>query len=564
MHLLLTYPSGRTSSRVTLLVIAAAYVDGLSPDLARSEPATLVLMGAVVLVAAARHRTAGGAERRARAAALAGAVLLSATLGLAALGRLFDAGTDTAAVWAVYGAVFAIACGLGADLVWGRWGRAALTGFVIDLGDRHEPQALRAALARTLGDPGLELAYRIDDRAGWVDETGRPVQLPARDGDGRRDVTLIGEAGAPIAAVVHDPAALSDPGLVAGVTAAARLAVANVRLQAEVAGRVQEMTASRRRLVEAGDEERRRLGEQLGEGPETRLADVAARLERLAAGTGGEIGATLRHLTDEVATTRTQLREFGQGIRPRTLTDGGLRPALAELARQSSVRVDVDVPDDRFAPAHELVAYFVCSEALANIAKYADASQARITVIASDGELAITVGDDGVGGADARQRLRPPRSRGPRGGTRRAAARREPGRRRDARRGGAAGDWRRRSVIWDDRAVVYRVVAWTVALSAAVVTVVVVRGEPSDSLAGDSVLALTAEVAAGLLLVAAASAARAPAAFRVRAGGRRRRVADRRMEQPRSRYGLQRRARPLRRVAGSCSRMPRCDTAIVD
>ena len=172
VHLLLTYPSGRASSRVTLLVIAAAYVDGLSPDLARSEPATLVLMGAVVLVAAARHRTAGGAERRARAAALAGAVLLSATLGLAALGRLFDAGTDMAAVWAVYGAVFAIACGLGADLLWGRWGRAALTGFVIDLGDRHEPQALRAALARTLGDPSLELAYRIDDQAGWVDETG--------------------------------------------------------------------------------------------------------------------------------------------------------------------------------------------------------------------------------------------------------------------------------------------------------------------------------------------------------------------------------------------------------
>ncbi len=403
VHLLLTYPSGRASSRVTLLVIAAAYVDGLSPDVARSEWTTLALMGAVVLVAAARHRAAGGAERRARAAALAAAALLSATLGLAALGRLLDAGTGTAAVWALYGAVLAIACGLTADLLWGRWGRAALTGFVIDLGDRHEPQALRAALARTLGDPDLELAYRIDDQAGWVDETGRAVQLPARDGHERRDVTLIGEEGAPLAAVVHDPAALSDPGLVAGVAAAARLAVANVRLQADVVGRVQDLTASRRRLVEAGDEERRRLGEQLDVGPEARLADVATRLQRLAAGTDGEVGATLSRLNDEVAITRRQLREFGQGIRPRTLTDGGLRPALAELARQSSVRVDVDVPDDRLAPAQELVAYFVCSEALANIAKYADASLARITVIASDDGLSITVGDDGVGGADARR-----------------------------------------------------------------------------------------------------------------------------------------------------------------
>jgi signal transduction histidine kinase len=403
VHLLLTYPSGRSSSRVALPLTAAAYVDGLAPDLARSEWATLALAGAVVLVAAARHRAVGGVERRARAAALAGAALLSATLGLAALGRLLDAGADTAAVWALYGAVVAIACGLTADLLWGRWGRAALTGFVIDLGDRHEPQALRAALSRTLGDPELELAYRIDEHAGWVDETGRPVQLPARDGDGGREVTLVGEEGAPVAALVHDPTALSDPGLLAGVAAAARLAVANVRLQADVAERVHEVTASRRRLMEAGDEERRRLGEQLDEGPEARLAEVATRLERLAAGAGGAAAATLRGLSDELGTTRVRLQEFAQGIRPRTLTEAGLQPALAELARQSSVPVEVDVPDRRFAPAHELAAFFLCSEALANVAKYADATRARMTVAASEHELRVVVADDGIGGADARR-----------------------------------------------------------------------------------------------------------------------------------------------------------------
>jgi hypothetical protein len=106
-------------------------------------------------------------------------------------------------VWAVYGAIVAIAFGLTADLLWGRWGRAALTGFVIDLGDDHELQALRAALARTLGDPGLELAYRVDGHTGWVDEAGRPVRLPDRDGAGRRAVTLIGEEGAPVATLVR-------------------------------------------------------------------------------------------------------------------------------------------------------------------------------------------------------------------------------------------------------------------------------------------------------------------------------------------------------------------------
>ena len=403
VHLLLTYPSGRTSSRVTLLVIAAAYADGLIPTVARSEWTTLALMGAVVLVAVWRHRAAGGAERRARAAALACAALLAAALGVAALMRLVEAGTDTVPVWVLYGAVVVIACGLTADLLWGRWGRAALTGFVIDLGDDHEPHALRAALARTLGDPGLQLAYRIDGHAGWVDEAGQSVQLPAGDGDGRRAVTLIDEEGSPVAALVHDPAALSDPGIVTAVAAAARLAIANVRLQADVAGRVHEVAASRRRLVEAGDEERGRLGEQLGDGPEARLTEVATRLERLAADTGGEVGARLRRLSDEMATTRVQLQEFAQGVRPRRLTDGGLRPALAELAEQSSVAVEVEVPDGRFAPARELVAYFVCSEALANVAKYADASRVRVTVVASEDELWVRVADDGVGGADARR-----------------------------------------------------------------------------------------------------------------------------------------------------------------
>jgi len=403
VHLLLTFPSGRISSRVTLVVIAAAYADGLIPGVARSEWTTLALMGAVVLVAAGRHRAVGGAERRARGAALAGTALLAAALTFAAFGRLLNAATGTAAVWLLYGAVVAIACGLTADLLWGHWGRAALTGFVIDLGDHHEPQALRAALARTLADPSLELLYRIDGGAGWVDEAGRRVAPPDGARDGRRAVTLIGEERAPVAALVHDPAALADPQLVTALAAAARLAVANVTLQADIAARVRDVAASRRRLVEAGDEERRRLGELLADGPEARLGEVGARLERLASGTGSEAAATLRALTDQVSTSRALLQDLANGIRPRTLTEGGLRPALRELAEQSSITVEVDVPDQRLAPALELVSYFVCSEALANIAKHANATRARIAVNASERELHVAVEDDGIGGADIRR-----------------------------------------------------------------------------------------------------------------------------------------------------------------
>ena len=87
-----------------------------------------------MLVAVARHRAVGGVERRARATALAGAALLSVTLGLTALLRLFDGVANQRPLWALYGAVVAIACGLTADLLWGRWGRAALTGL------RHRPR----------------------------------------------------------------------------------------------------------------------------------------------------------------------------------------------------------------------------------------------------------------------------------------------------------------------------------------------------------------------------------------------------------------------------------------
>jgi signal transduction histidine kinase len=399
VHLLLTYPSGRVGSRVSGVVIGAAYVDGLVPELARSEWPTIALMAAVVIVAARRHRAAGGVERRARAAALAGAAAVGGALALAAVARLAGAAHDEAAVWAYEVAVVLTALGLAADLVWGRWSRAAVTGLVVDLGDRYEPQALRAALARTVGDPDLQVAYRVGTAEAWVDEAGRPVRLPEREDPGRA-VTLLRDEGAPVAAIVHDPAALDDPELVASVAAAARLAVANVRLQADVAVRLGEVAASRRRLVEAGDEERRRLAAELRNGAEQRLAAVSARLARLEARRDGEAAATVRKLSGELDRARIDLTRFAQGIHPWVLTEGGLHPALAELSAQAAVPVTLDVADRRFPAAHEAAAFFVCSEGLTNVAKYATTARVEITVRALGSTLMVEVVDDGAGGAD--------------------------------------------------------------------------------------------------------------------------------------------------------------------
>jgi signal transduction histidine kinase len=208
------------------------------------------------------------------------------------------------------------------------------------------------------------------------------------------------DRGAPVAALVHDPAALRDEKLARSVAAAVRLALANVRLQADVAARVREVAASRRRLVEAGDEQRRRLREQLRGGAEQALGEVSSELAALAAGAHGEAAGTLDALVAELDAARADLARFAQGVHPRALTEHGLPGALGELASQTPVPVVLDVPQRRFPAPQEAAAYFVCSEGLANVAKYAEASGVRIGLEAVGPRLLVRVADDGLGGAD--------------------------------------------------------------------------------------------------------------------------------------------------------------------
>jgi len=397
VHVLLTYPSGRTRSPLVAAVIAAAYVDGLVPDLARAPWPTIALMASVVGTATWRLARSRGLERRARTAPLVCAAAIAAALGLAAIGQLAGADTEAAATWAYDAAIVLTAGALAADLLSGRTARAAATGLMVDLADHQEPRALRAALARTIGDPALEIAYRVGEL--WVDEAGRPVRLPG-DGNEAQVVTVVEDGGAPVAALMHDPAALRDTTLARSVAAAVRLALANVRLQADVAGHVRDVAASRRRLVEAGDEQRRRLREQLRTGPECGLGDVSGDLAALAAARRGETAAALGALVAELDAARTDLARFAQGVHPRALTERGLQAALSELADQAALPVALDIPSRRFPQAQEAAVFFVCSEGLANVAKYAEASGVRIVVATIGSRLLVRVADDGAGGAD--------------------------------------------------------------------------------------------------------------------------------------------------------------------
>jgi signal transduction histidine kinase len=317
-------------------------------------------------------------------------------LAASAVTRIAGVDAEAVTAWAYEIAVGGGVTGLAAGLLWGRWATGAVSGLVLDLGTGSDPQALRAALARTVGDPTLRVAYRVSD--GWVDELGRPVDAPAAAG---RAVTVVRDGGRPVAALMHDPAALADEGLAESVAAIARLAVATAAMQAESAQRLEDVAASRRRLVVVADEERRRIGERLAGGVQLRLTKLSGRLADLGAQRDGETAAALDELRDELDRARVDLDRFAEGVHPRTLAESGLAEALTELAGRAQADIDISaLHAEGIAPAQAAAAFFVCSECLANVAKHAPNARAEITARTVRGRLAVTIGDDGPGGAD--------------------------------------------------------------------------------------------------------------------------------------------------------------------
>ena len=400
VQVLLSYPSGRLERWSDRATVAFAYVVSAITGVAVTPGAAVALAVAVLVIAGQRFLRARGPQRRARMTALAASAAFAVVLlasGVADLAGA-SASVDRGLLWAYQVVVVGIVVGLTLDLVLGRWVQATVTGLVIDLGEAEEAGTLREHLANALGDRSLVLGYRLQDRGVYVDDRGRELELPDEEGD--RRVTFVRDGGEPVAVLVHDAGVLADHELVESVAAAARIAVANARLQADIRSQVEELDASRRRVVEAADAERRRLERQLREGAEQRLAQLETIIgeaqHRADDGPGEMLAATQAKL----ARVRSDLREFARGVHPSVVSEGGLPAALRELAARSSVPTELRVPEARFPPPVETAAYFVCSEALANVAKYAGASRAAIDVAQRGDALVVSVRDDGRGGAD--------------------------------------------------------------------------------------------------------------------------------------------------------------------
>jgi signal transduction histidine kinase len=416
-HLLLAFPSGRLESRLAAGLVGAVYLDlgvlyhaplllgeaglgGRLYDASFAFGAVLFLAASALLVQ--RWRAGSRAWRRAVAPLLWTGALALALLAVFNADQVLARPVGAVPMWAFRVAFVAIPFAFLAVLLRVRLARASVAELVVELEEARPSGALRDALARALGDPSLTVAYWLPDERRYVDLEGRPVELPGAS-QGRM-ATVVEREGHRVAAIVHDRALDDDPGLIRAAGAAAALALDNERLQAELRARFDELKASRARIVEAADQERKRIERNLHDGTQQRLTSIALALglaESKLASDPQAAGASVRQAKQALETALAELRDLSHGIHPSVLTTRGLGPALEDLAYTAPLPVTVTAElNGRLPERVEAGAYYAVAEGLANIAKHAGASTATVVLARNHGRLLLRVRDDGIGGAD--------------------------------------------------------------------------------------------------------------------------------------------------------------------
>jgi signal transduction histidine kinase len=432
IHLVLAYPTGRLGDRfdrryvpfvyafaigfrVIAMIVQPEDCSPLCNDPIRFLPseaswdvvrytglAFVPVLMTISLVELWRHwRLAGPGGRRAIAPMLIAAPIsfISIFSGYFADAFLDAAAQDATHTWNVLGFVQAltIPVALIVGAMQSRLARGNVADLAVQLGRGVPVGGLQPVLARALRDPSLLLAFPAPGGDGLVDASGQPVNEMAASG---RTVTRVERDGELLAVLIDDPAAIDeDPGLAEAVGSVARLALENERLAAQVRAQLDEVRASRQRIVDAADAERRRVERDLHDGAQQRLVALAMRLD-LARQTDGASAALLDDATAELRAAVAEVRDLARGLHPPILTEAGLGPAIEALAERSAIPVTVDAPSRRYPATVEAAAYFVVNEAITNATKYARASGVTVTIRDKGGRLAISVRDDGHGGAD--------------------------------------------------------------------------------------------------------------------------------------------------------------------
>lgn len=271
--------------------------------------------------------------------------------------------------------------------------------------------AVRYALRATLRDPTLDvldlsapgLSLGSGDGTASVGDGRAGAALARGHGPpGDRLVEFIRtEAGAPIAVIIADPALARYRGLFDAAVQTSGLALKNAQLQAQAArAELEQVRASRARIIEAGLAERRRLERDLHDGVQQHLLGLAAQLTAAMTSTADPAAtAAFGQVRDELKEVLCELRDLAHGIHPAVLSQGGLAVALEDVSERLPLPVRVIAPASRAAPAVEATVYFVACEALTNVVKHSKADSASVVIRMTDSWLDIEIADDGVGGA---------------------------------------------------------------------------------------------------------------------------------------------------------------------
>jgi signal transduction histidine kinase len=440
VHLVLTHPTGRAGSKPARVLVTAVYAEALLtaaalalfrdpyfdpgclanctvnsflvrplPSLARAVEVgdrwfTAAAALALIAVCAGRQARASAPARQRLlpvhlpAIGFAAAVVArSAVLQETAVEDPFNTALFT--IFAIgSAAVTLLAAGLISGVARARGERRAVARIAANLDQAPAPGFLQSALAQSLHDPGLRIAYWLPGAQRYADPSGQAVPEPsAMPG---RTVTRLTRNGRVIVAITHSGAV---PAIETQLGPAIRLGLENERLQAELLAQLEELRASRARIVQAADAERRWLERDLHDGAQQRLLALSydIRLARAAAQADGDTQAelTLAAAAGETQAALEDLRELAHGIYPAVLAEAGLGPALATLADTAPLPVDIrQVADRRYPAEAEAVAYFTVAEALDDAARRG-ADHAAVSLAREGGQLVVTVEDNGSGGA---------------------------------------------------------------------------------------------------------------------------------------------------------------------
>ncbi|HEX5016366.1 MAG TPA: histidine kinase, partial [Actinomycetes bacterium] len=262
----------------------------------------------------------------------------------------------------------------------------------VRLGLAGGPIDLDVLLRSALRDPTARLLYPAPD-CSWITTEGRVAIPEPWCVDVRRGPEVT-------AKLEFDPDRVGRD-VVEAVSRTAGAEIDNVALRAELARQLEVVNRSRARLATAHADERRRLERDLHDGAQQRLLALAFQLQSARINGGSRVlGDEVDRAIAELSNTVQELRHIAGGLQPAALSGGGLLGAVVDMAGRAPVRVLYDVVDHRFSPEVESAAWFVISEAVTNVVKYAGVDEVRVFVTSGDDGVRVVVVDDGVGGAD--------------------------------------------------------------------------------------------------------------------------------------------------------------------